>query len=184
MLAAAALVAAAGCETMEREFLDPFRDKITWGLPKVTTPLPDGATIYIEKPIGAATRGVYERNGMTLVTAFEKEFARRGAKPVVGKKAIESFDATVANAAAAKCKYALVLDIMKWEYSDSGWSGSGNRDEVLFSVMLINVERARVMSRAQVEVTNGVLRSAPGGSETDDAVAPVIKRYVGKLYCQ
>ena len=178
----AALVAAAGCETLEKEFLDPFRDTITWGLPKVTTPLPDGATIYIERPIGAASKGVYARNGMTLVKAFEKEFTRRGAKVVVGKTALEDFDITMGNAAAAKCNYALIIDILRWEYSDTGWSGSGNRDDVVFEVMLANAERRRVMSRAQVEVTNGVLRSAPGGNETDDAVAPVIKRYVGKLY--
>ena len=182
LAAMVAALAAAGCETMEKGLLDPFRDRITWGLPKVSTPLPDGATVYIERPIGAASKGVYARNGMTLVTAFEKEFARRGAKPVVGQKALGDFNKTMDNAAAAKCKYALLIDILKWEYSDAGWSGSGDRDEVLFDVMLVNAERRRVMSRAQVEVTNGVLRSKPGGNETDDAVAPVIKRYVGKLY--
>lgn len=175
-------IAAAGCETLEKEFLDPFRDKITWGLPKVTTPLPEGAAIYLERPIGAATKGVYARNGMSIVKAFENEFKRRGAKPVVGEKAIEDFDKTMENAQKAQCKYALLIDIVKWEYSDVGWSGKGNRDEVLFDVMLVNAERRRVMSRAQVEVTNGVLRSAPGGNDTDDAVAPVIKRYVNKLY--
>ena len=178
----AALVAAAGCETLEKEFLDPFRDRITWGLPKVTTPLPDGATIYLERPIGAATKGVYARNGMSIVKAFENEFKRRGAKPVVGEKAIEDFDTTMENAQKAKCKYALLIDIQRWEYSDVGWSGKGDRDDVLFDVMLVNAERRRVMSRAQVEVTNGVLRSSPGGADTDDAVAPVIRRYVGKLY--
>ena len=184
-LAVAALVlAAAGCETMEKEFLDPFRDRITWGLPKVTSPLPDGATIYIERPMGAASKGVYARNGMTLVKAFEKEFARRGAKPAVGDLAIDDFDKTMRNAVARKCSYALLIDILRWEYSDTGWSGNGDRDEVLFDVILADAERRRVMSRAQVEVTNGVLRSAPGGNETDDAVAPVIRRYVGKLYCQ
>ena len=175
-------LAAAGCETLEKEFLDPFRDKITWGLPKVSTPLPEGAAIYLERPIGAATKGVYARNGMSIVKAFENEFKRRGAKPVVGEKAIEDFDKTMENAQKAQCKYALLIDIVKWEYSDVGWSGKGNRDEVLFDVMLVNAERRRVMSRAQVEVTNGVLRSAPGGNDTDDAVAPVIKRYVNKLY--
>ena len=182
-LAAVVLVlAAAGCETLEKEFLDPFRDKITWGLPKVSTPLPDGATIYLERPIGASTKGVYARNGMSIVKAFENEFKRRGAKPVVGEKAIENFDKTVENAQKAQCKYALLIDIQRWEYSDIGWSGKGNRDDVLFDVMLINAERRRVMSRAQVEVTNGVLRNAPGGNDTDETVAPVIKRYVGKLY--
>lgn len=178
----AAMVAAGGCETMEKELLDPFRDRITWGLPKVSAPLPDGATVYLERPIGAASQGVYARNGMSLVKAFEREFARRGAKPVVGEKAIEDFDKTMDNAKAAKCTYALIIDIQRWEYSDVGWSGSGNRDDVLFDVMLANVERRRVMSRARVEVTNGVLRNAPGGNETDDTVAPVIRRYVGKLY--
>ena len=175
-------VAAAGCETLEKEFLDPFRDRITWGLPKVSTALPDGATIYLERPIGAATKGVYARNGMSIVKAFENEFRRRGAKPVVGDKAIADFNMTMANAQKAKCQYALLIDIQRWEYSDAGWSGKGNRDEVFFDVMLVNAERRRVMSRAQVEVTNGVLRSAPGGNDTDDAVAPVIKRYVNKLY--
>ena len=182
MAVAVALVAAAGCETLEKEFLDPFRDRITWGLPKVSTPLPADATIYIERPMGAASKGVYARNGMSLVKALEKEFTRRGAKVVVGTTALEDFDKTMDNAAAAKCKYAVIVDILRWEYSDVGWSGSGSRDDVLFEVMLANAERRRVMSRAQVEVTNGVLRNAPGGNETDDTVAPVIRRYVGKLY--
>ncbi len=182
LAAVAVAVAAAGCETLEKEFLDPFRDRITWGLPKVSTPLPADATIYIERPMGAASKGVYARNGMSLVKAFENEFKSRGAKPVVGEKAIEDFYKTMENAQKAQCKYALLIDIVRWEYSDAGWSGAGNRDDVLFDVMLVNAERRRVMSRAQVEVTNGVLRSSPGGADTDEAVAPVIKRYVNKLY--
>lgn len=175
-------IAVAGCETLERELLDPFRDRITWGLPKVSTPLPADATIYIERPMGAASKGVYARNGMSLVKAFENEFKQRGAKTVVGEKAIEDFYKTMENAQKAQCKYALLIDIVRWEYSDVGWSGKGNRDDVLFDVMLADAERRRVMSRAQVEVTNGVLRNSPGGSDTDETVAPVIKRYVNKLY--
>ena len=177
-----ALALLAGCETVEKEFIDPFRDAIVWGLPKLVSPLPDGASIYIERPIGAASQGVYARNGMTLVRAFEQEFRRRGAKPVVGEKAIADIKETFARATAASCRYALVLDIRSWAYGEAGWSGLGGRDEVVFDAMLLDAERERVLSRAQIEVTNSIINNAPGGGDADSSVAPVIRRYVGKLY--
>ena len=176
----------AGCqsakEALVKEFVDPFRDVITPGLPRLAAALPPEAKIFIARPLGAATQGVYARNGMTLVSALEQELKRHGATVSVGKLATANYDLAVSDAKAAGAKYLLVLIIQRWEYGSAGWSGRGNRDEVQFDAMLVDAERKRVLCRHSIEVTNGVLRSSAGGESSERAVAPVIRRYVNSLY--
>jgi hypothetical protein len=41
-----------------------------------------------------------------------------------------------------------------WEYSDSGFFGPGDRDEISMAVMLQNAETQRVVSRASLHARN------------------------------
>jgi hypothetical protein len=41
-----------------------------------------------------------------------------------------------------------------WEYGDSGFLGSGDRDEVRMSVVLMNAACDRVLTRAMLEARN------------------------------
>jgi hypothetical protein len=40
--------------------------------------------------------------------------------------------------------------VEKWEYNDSGFFGSGDRDEVSISILLVNNDTDRVLARSSL----------------------------------
>jgi len=176
------LAAGAGCATVKEAVQNAFYDKIEYGLPKPVEPLRTPAGVYLARPLGAPRQDLYDRNAESLVAAFRRAFEAHGERTVADTTAGGDFRGALAEARAASCDYLVMMRITRWEYGSAGFSGPGGRDDVDFDVLVADVKTAAVLSRASIEISNGFGRSAPGGTDAQDASVPVVARYVGHLF--
>ena len=122
----------AGCATVEG-----WRaGSITEGIPKLRDKLPRTEKIHFADPVNARGYVLHERNRKQVQDAFGKAFDGLGVS-----------HSTETNG--CTCTLHVVVD--SWEYSDSGFLGSGDRDDILMSVILLNRETDRVLTRATLE---------------------------------
>lgn len=110
---------------------------ITEGIPKLRDKLPRTEKIHFADPVNARGYVLHERNRKQVQDAFGKAFDGLGVS-----------HSTETNG--CSCTLHVVVD--SWEYSDSGFLGSGDRDDIVMSVILLNTETDRVLTRATLEV--------------------------------
>ena len=112
---------------------------ISEGIPKLRKKLPRTEKIYFADPVNARGYALHERNRKQVQDAFEKAFDGIGVS-----------HSTQTNG--CTCVIRVVVDC--WEYGDSGFLGSGDRDEVQMSVILMNAACDRVLTRAVLDARN------------------------------
>lgn len=120
-----------GCATMSGW----MSGSITEGIPKLRKKLPLTTKIHFADPVNARGYALHERNRKQVQDAFEKAFDALGVS-----------HSTETNG----CDHTLHVLVENWEYGDSGFLGSGDRDEVSMSVMLRNNKTDRVLTRASL----------------------------------
>lgn len=108
-------------------------------MPRLYEPIREGASVWVERPAGEASRSIYSRREHALVDEFEKAFEAHGAKRP-GKKA----DADVV----------VTLKVLAWEYNEVGFSGVRARDHIELAVTLTDPKTKRVLQRASVQVAS------------------------------
>ena len=159
-----------------------FSGTIEDGIPKLRDKLPVTARIYVACPTGANGLSLHTRNARIVATEFSKAFAARGVVAVTPPERTGNIQDALGKAKAENCDKVLFTRILDWEYGDAGFSGVGGRDEVVLSAVLMDVETERILYRARLYVNNGIGRSAAGGGTPEEAVAPVILKYVRSLF--
>ena len=112
---------------------------ITEGIPKLRDKLPRTAKIHFADPVNIRGYVLHERNRKQVQDAFGKAFDGLGVS-----------HSTETNG----CDYTLHVVVDDWQYSDSGFLGKGDRDEVYMSVMLQNRQTERVHARASLYARN------------------------------
>lgn len=112
---------------------------ISEGIPKLRKKLSRTEKVYFADPVNARGYALHERSRKQVQDAFGKAFDGIGVS-----HSSETNGCT--------CVIRVVVD--SWEYGDSGFLGSGDRDEVLMSVMLMNAARDRVLTRAVLSARN------------------------------
>jgi hypothetical protein len=112
---------------------------ISEGIPKLRKKLPRTEKVYFADPVNTRGYVLHERNRKQVQDAFGKAFDGIGVS-----HSSETNGCT--------CVIRVVVD--SWEYGDSGFLGSGDRDEVLMSVMLMNAASDRVLTRAVLNARN------------------------------
>ena len=95
--------------------------------------------VYFADPVNIRGYALHERNRKQVQDAFGKAFDALGVS-----------HSTETNG----CGYALHVVVDSWEYGDSGFLGDGDRDEVSMSVMLLNRDTERVLTRASLYARN------------------------------
>jgi hypothetical protein len=112
---------------------------INEGIPKLRKKLSRTEKVYFADPVNARGYALHERNRKQVQDAFGKAFDGIGVS-----HSSETNGCT--------CVIRVVVD--SWEYGDSGFLGSGDRDEGLMSVMLMNAANDRVLTRAVLNARN------------------------------
>ena len=112
---------------------------ITECVPKLRDRLPRDVKVYFADPVNIRGYALHERNRKQVQDAFGKAFDALGVS-----------HSTETNG----CGYALHVVVDSWEYGDSGFLGDGDRDEVSMSVMLLNRDTERVLTRASLYARN------------------------------
>lgn len=112
---------------------------ITEGIPKLRDKLPRTAKIHFADPVNIRGYVLHERNRKQVQDAFGKAFDGLGVSH---------------SAETNGCDYTLHVVVDDWQYSDSGFLGKGDRDEVYMSVMLQNRQTERVHARASLYARN------------------------------
>jgi hypothetical protein len=131
----AAALAAAGCAAMN----EWTAGRIDEGIPKLRQRLPRTVKVHFSDPVN--TRGVvlHERTRKQVQAAFCKAFDELGVQ---------------CSPETNGCTHVISVVVGNWEYSDSGFFGPGDRDEISMAVMLQNAETQRVVSRASLHARN------------------------------
>ena len=112
---------------------------ITEGIPKLRKKLPRTAKVHFADPVNARGYALHERSRKQVQDAFGKAFDALGVS-----------HSTETNG----CDHTLHVLVENWEYGDSGFLGSGDRDEVSLAVMVRNTETDRVLARASLYARN------------------------------
>ena len=131
----AALPLFMGCATIS----EWMAGSITECVPKLRDRLPRDVKVYFADPVNIRGYALHERNRKQVQDAFGKAFDALGVS-----------HSTETNG----CGYALHVVVDSWEYGDSGFLGDGDRDEVSMSVMLLNRDTERVLTRASLYARN------------------------------
>lgn len=175
VLSAALLAIAAGCAL--------FPGAIEEGIPKLRDKLPETTKVYLSSPLNPRGGFLYTRNAQIVVDEFKAAFDKRGIQVTVPGRRSGEPSTVLAKARTNGCDVVLFTQIVEWNYGDAGFSGLGGRDEVTLSVMLMDAVSERVLTRATIYVRNGIGRSRPGGNDSpNDAVSPIIAKYVESLF--
>lgn len=148
VLFSVAVVLLAGCETA-RGFL---AGKITDGIPKLRKPLARTSKVYFADPVNASGYALHARNRKQIQDAFGKAFDAAGISHSVKTNG---------------CDTSFHVAVTEWEYGDAGFSGTGDRDSVSMSVIVMKMDVKRVVARHELYARNLDL---------------LIKRYVEKLF--
>ena len=175
MVGCVALALAAGCVL--------FPGSIEEGLPKLRDKLPETTRVYLPSPLNPNGGFLYTRNAQVVAGQFKAAFEKRGISVTMpDKRSGETLD-IIAQAKTNKCDVVLITQILEWNYGDAGFTGIGGRDEVTISTMLMDPVLERVLSRATIQVYNGIGRSSFGGNnDPSTVVAPIIEKYVNSLF--
>ncbi len=162
--------------------------EIEEGLPKLRDKLPVSTKVYFARPLNRNGAWLYERSEWTVMNAFRTAMTNRNitvtTPPVPKKKRKRPMTRDELFKTARKLKQDVVLfvQIVKWEYGDAGFSGFGGRDDVTMSVMWINPNTERVVTRSNVKVINSVGKSPFGGASADESVSPIIQKYIDQIF--
>ncbi len=160
-----------------------FPGEIEEGLPRLRDKLPETTKVFLACPRNAGGGYLNSRNARVLANEFKAAFAARGIAVKLDERKPGTLEADLMEAATNGCEVAVCTQVLAWNYGDAGFSGKGNRDEVLIAVMLMRPETRRVITRAKLHVTNGIGRSAAGGTEgPGESIAPIIYKYVNSLF--
>ena len=112
---------------------------ISEGIPKLRKKLSRTEKVYFADPVNARGYALHERSRKQVQDAFGKAFDG------IGVSHSQKMNGCT-------CVIHVVVD--SWEYGNAGFMGSGDRDEVLMSVMLMNAARDRVLTRAVLNARN------------------------------
>ena len=134
-IAVASLPLLAGCAAMS----EWASGSISEGIPKLRRKLPRTASVYFADPVNAYGYSLHERSRRQVQNAFGKAFEAQGVSCSMRTNG---------------CDYAFHVVVENWEYGDSGFMGSGDRDRVTMAVMLQNRETGRVVARASLYARN------------------------------
>ena len=160
-----------------------FPGSIEEGLPKLRDKLPETTKVYLPRPLNPRGGFLYTRNAQVVANEFKAAFEKRGISVTMPDKRSKETSDIMAQAKTNKCDVVLVTQILEWNYGDAGFSGFGGRDEVTLSTMLMDPVLERVLTRATIQVNNGIGRSPAGGNDSPSvAVAPIIEKYVNSLF--
>ena len=125
----------AGCAAMSGW----MAGSITEGVPKLHKKLPCTVKVYFADPVNIRGYALHERSRKQVQDAFGKAFDALGVT-----------HSTETNG----CSHTLRVVVERWEYGDSGFLGSGDRNEVFMSVMMQNNDTDRVLARASLYAQN------------------------------
>jgi hypothetical protein len=125
----------AGCAAMSGW----MAGSITEGVPKLHKKLPRTVKVYFADPVNIRGYALHERSRKQVQDAFGKAFDALGVT-----------HSTETNG----CSHTLRVVVERWEYGDSGFLGSGDRNEVFMSVMMQNNDTDRVLARASLYAQN------------------------------
>ena len=125
----------AGCAAMSGW----MAGSITEGVPKLHKKLPRTVKVYFADPVNIRGYALHERSRKQVQDAFGKAFDALGVT-----------HSTETNG----CSHTLRVVVERWEYGDSGFLGSGDRNEVFMSVMMQNNNTDRVLARASLYAQN------------------------------
>ena len=125
----------AGCAAMSGW----MAGSITEGVPKLHKKLPRTVKVYFADPVNIRGYALHERSRKQVQDAFGKAFDALGVT-----------HSTETNG----CSHTLRVVVERWEYGDSGFLGSGDRNEVFMSVMMQNNDTDRVLARASLSAQN------------------------------
>ena len=112
---------------------------ISEGIPKLRKKLPRTAKVHFADPVNARGYALHERNRKQVQDAFGKAFDALGVSH---------------SAETNGCDHTLHVVVERWEYGDSGFFGSGDRDEVSMAVIVRNNGTGRVLARASLYARN------------------------------
>jgi hypothetical protein len=149
IFAAVAALMLAGCQT---------NLEITQGVPKMREPLPKETKVFLIGPALENAASQFERSPAKATRAFKKALTDFGIDVTTPEKMPETRDQAFREAVEKKCDVILYVTVESWSYSDSGFSGSGIRDEVNFKVMFVKPDTRIVLERASVSLSNGLFK--------------------------
>ena len=144
----ALLPALAGCAFLS----GLMAGSIDEGIPKLRKPIPRTAKIHLADPVKANGHQLHARSKRQVENAFGKALDGIG----------------VAHSSKTNgCNIAFHVVVDSWEYGDAGFAGLGDRDSVTISVVVMNRDTRRVLTRSSLFARNLDL---------------LVKRYVEKLF--
>lgn len=122
------------------------------GIPKLRNRLPRTSKVYLDSPVNANGAKLYARSRNQVHSAFGKALDGIGVSH---------------SSKTNGCDVALHVVVDNWEYGDAGFAGIGDRDAVTMSVIVMNRNTNRVLTRSSLFARNLDL---------------LVKRYVEKLF--
>lgn len=109
------------------------------GIPKLRERLPRDSRVYIADPVNA--------NGYQLHARSRKQVENAFGTALDG---LRVFHSSKTNG----CNIAIHVMVDSWEYGDAGFAGAGDRDAVTMSVVVMNRETKRVLTRSSLFARN------------------------------
>lgn len=126
--------------------------KVDEGIPRLKKRLPRSSKVYLTDPVNANGYRLHARGKKQIENAFGKALDGIG----------------VAHSSKTNgCDVALHVLVDSWEYGDAGFAGIGDRDAITMSVVVMNRDTNRVLTRSVLFARNLDL---------------LVKRYVEKLF--
>ena len=147
-VAAALLPLFAGCAAISGWMAGSIEE----GIPKLRDRLPRTTKVYFADPVNANGYQLHARSRKQVQQAFGKAFDAMGVA-----------HASVTNG----CAVAFHVVVEDWAYGDAGFSGIGDRDAISMSVVVMNRQNNRVLTRSSLFARNLDL---------------LVKRYVETLF--
>ena len=147
-LVAALLPLLAGCAVVSG-WMAGYIDE---GIPKLRNRLPRTSKVYLDSPVNANGTKLHARNSKQVHGAFGKALDGIGVSH---------------SSKTNGCDVSLHVVVDGWEYGDAGFAGIGDRDAVTLSVIVMNRNTNRVLTRSSLFARNLDL---------------LVKRYVEKLF--
>ena len=122
------------------------------GIPKLRARLPRTSKVYLCDPVKANGVALHARSRKQVQSAFGKAMDGIGVSH---------------SSKTNGCDVSIHVVVDSWEYGDAGFAGIGNRDAVTMSVIVMNRNTKRVLTRSSLFARNLDL---------------LVKRYVEKLF--
>lgn len=132
---AALLPILVGCASMSGWMAGTIEE----GIPKLRDRLPRDSRVYLADPVNA--------NGYQLHARSRKQVERAFGKALDGIGVSHSSKTN-------GCNIAMHVMVDSWEYGDAGFAGAGDRDAVTMSVVVMNRDAKRVITRSSLFARN------------------------------